>query len=714
MDSLLKRVFVRREMRTFNDWCQRGRGFSILTGLFATTISAGWGNLSAQDAFLAGPTKQWSVRDLLLAPEVREITLSADGALAAWTFVQMDEEDGFRTSEIWITNVSTRESRRLATERSHDSMLRWHPTEQKLAFVRRQSDEEHFVEETSGRIFLADMAIGSVTPWTESIRDLRGFAWAQSENRSLVVWAKGSSELSSDEGLFLSDAVVVEDPGTTQPIRLWAVDRETAELHPIADDPQWVEEAAVSPDGRWAAVLIRTSLHYDYNQSEAPVVQLVNLNIGRRTDLDLGDRIVARPLQWSPDGKGFFYAYSISAHPVYHFGVKWGLGYYNMYEDENQHIGLAHDFGLSEDFRVQATNSGVFVQLADGISDRLEYFSLQGKRWQRTPVTAALATNPGSWGIDPGAESIVFLTSAADQWPKLFVGELRNQQLGELHVLRNLHPAFAGKPKPRVEVVRWTGANQEEVEGLLHFPLDYKEDHPYALILDLHDGPADRFRNCWKQDWNHPSILLNQKGAFVFQPNFHGSLGYGLKWADSLAGGKLLTLPLQDVENGVQSLIDQNKVDPKSIAVRGWGYGGLLATALIASNPQRYRAAIVGAGMVDFMMNWGPSRNGQAFSHYYAGSHPWEGPAIMQDLSPFWTLDDVRSPTLIFFGDRDPVVNPVQGWTLFRALQHHGKAEVRFVIFPGEGHQIEKFGHQRKLLEEELRWLDLYLLGSPL
>src|ERR1043166_2773510 len=48
----------------------------------------------------------------------------------------------------------------------------------------------------------------------------------------------------------------------------------------------------------------------------------------------------------------------------------------------------------------------------------------------------------------------------------------------------------------------------------------------------------------------------------------------------------------------------------------------------------------------------------------------------------------------------------------YRALQQHGKADVRFLLFPGEKHLLEKLVHQRRKLEEELAWFDKYLFRS--
>jgi hypothetical protein len=48
----------------------------------------------------------------------------------------------------------------------------------------------------------------------------------------------------------------------------------------------------------------------------------------------------------------------------------------------------------------------------------------------------------------------------------------------------------------------------------------------------------------------------------------------------------------------------------------------------------------------------------------------------------------------------------------YRAMQQLGKAEVRFLLFPGEGHGLEQLTHQRRKLREELAWFDRHLFRA--
>ena len=86
----------------------------------------------------------------------------------------------------------------------------------------------------------------------------------------------------------------------------------------------------------------------------------------------------------------------------------------------------------------------------------------------------------------------------------------------------------------KTEVIRWKGANDEEVEGLLYYPNNYEAGKKYPLITAIHGGPTGHDSDSWEDNWAYPTNLLTQRGAFVLRPNYHGSNNsHGLKWVES-------------------------------------------------------------------------------------------------------------------------------------------------------------------------------------
>jgi hypothetical protein len=75
-------------------------------------------------------------------------------------------------------------------------------------------------------------------------------------------------------------------------------------------------------------------------------------------------------------------------------------------------------------------------------------------------------------------------------------------------------------------------------------------------------------------------------------------------------------------------------------------------------------------------------------------------------------MEKVQTPTLIHHGTEDRAVPYEQGWQYYRSLQQIGNAPVRFLSYPGEPHGLGELSHQRRKMEEDLKWIDTYLFGD--
>jgi hypothetical protein len=121
--------------------------------------------------------------------------------------------------------------------------------------------------------------------------------------------------------------------------------------------------------------------------------------------------------------------------------------------------------------------------------------------------------------------------------------------------------------------------------------------------------------------------------------------------------------------------------------------------------------ASVGAGDIEWLSDWGNVDFGQSFDAYYFGKSPFEDPQLYINKSPFFKMDKVQAPVLIFHGTADRNVPPAQSWSYFRALQHFDKT-VKYVVFPGEPHGPRKLTHQVRKVEEEAAWFDKYFFKT--
>jgi poly(3-hydroxybutyrate) depolymerase len=311
----------------------------------------------------------------------------------------------------------------------------------------------------------------------------------------------------------------------------------------------------------------------------------------------------------------------------------------------------------------------------------------------------------------PEGKALLYAHSTASSPTQWYHAQLAGSQLVPLKSIAACNEHLERRRKARTQVVRWKGALGEEVEGLLSYPHTYRPGTKAPLVVQIHGGPASANHDAWEERWAYATNLLCQRGAFVLKLNYHGSSHYGLKWLESISDGRYCEPELEDIEKGVDHFIAQGLVDPARLGLQGWSNGAILTNALI-TRTNRYKAAVAGAGTVEYVSDWASCEFGEAFDRYYLGRSPLENVKLYLDKSPFYRIANVRTPTLILFGTEDRVVHPQQGWAHYRALQQLGKAPVRFVLFPGERHGLRKLSHQRRKLEEELAWFDRYLFGQ--
>ncbi|MGH9779380.1 MAG: prolyl oligopeptidase family serine peptidase, partial [Candidatus Acidiferrales bacterium] len=386
------------------------------------------------------------------------------------------------------------------------------------------------------------------------------------------------------------------------------------------------------------------------------------------------------------------------------------LQYYDLAGAKATPVELGWERGLGSG-SLQVAEDGVLVLLADGVRYKPAHYARSGDSWTRAWLEGEHEKNIFGWALGEDGKTLVYNHSTAAKPTQWYKARVDGARIADAAQLTELNKGFKDKPLYKTEVVRWKGARDEEVEGILYYPMNYEEGKKYPLVLEIHGGPTAADLDQWGIGWGSAKPLLAQKGAFVLEVNYHGSSNYGLDWVESICCGNYYDLEIPDIEAGVDYLIGRGLADPDKLATMGWSNGSILSIELITRNP-RYKAASVGAGDVEWISDWANVDFGASFDNYYFGAAPYEDPELYIRKSPVFRMKDVKTPTLIFFGTEDRNVPTSQGWTHFRVMQQLGQTDVRFVLFPGESHGLRKLPHQKRKMEEEQVWFDRHLFGT--
>ncbi|MFQ5670491.1 MAG: prolyl oligopeptidase family serine peptidase [Acidobacteriota bacterium] len=661
--------------------------------------------------------QQWTVSDLVRTERASGFALDREGRLAVWlkeTVETVDEKET-RVGNLWLTRLNGPASFPLT--RGHDTVSspRFSPDSRTVAFLSSRPVPGAGKEKKNGEAPLQLWAIpvggGEAYPVTHLDREVKAFDWIDSDTLLIAApEAPTSRQILRKENQ--DTTVVVEGPDSHPPIRLFRVGRENGSLVRLTRNTDWIDSLSVSPGGKQAVITAQRSLSYEFDQKVPPRTALVDLNTGAEQALFTDGHLLPREVRWRPDGSVFYLINDFTHHPAYRMATVGELYQYDLRRHLAEKVDLHWESGIGGGYA--PVPGGCLVLLADGVRflpARLHPKASGG--WRRQNLTGAHAGGIDAVQVSGDGHTLVYRHSLANQPPQWYTARLEGIRLVNPRRVTSLNENFSKKPTGRVEVITWAGARNETVEGLLHYPLDWKEGaEPRPLVLQIHGGPAGTDRNTWSQSYGRPIILYRQRGAFVLQANYHGSAGYGLEWVESIGNGHYYELELPDLEAGVDELIASGKVDPLKLGVVGWSNGGILAAALVTLT-HRYRAASIGAADVEWISDWANVDFGAAFDNYYFGGTPFEKTDVYLEKSPFFRLPSVTTPTIIFTGTEDRNVPPHQSWSLFRGLQQTTHTDVRLVLFPGEPHGLRDIAHQRRKLDEEMAWFDQYLFAAP-
>ncbi|MGL4553044.1 MAG: S9 family peptidase [Gemmataceae bacterium] len=663
----------------------------------------------------ASPGK-WTPDDVVNQETAGDWQFAPDGRSVVWVKTSPDADKNEHVSHLFRTDLTTLRQTRLTRGPESCVAPRWSPDGKHLAFLSaraapktkpksRRDDEDK--DDPKAQIWLLDPTGGEPWPVTESKRGVARFGWAGDDG--LVFTAQEDpTRTEAERKEEKDDAAAVEDDRAEPLTRLFKVEIEGKKVTRLAGPGGRLDQLSVSPDGRRALVSNLGSLRYTYDNKVKPTWHLIDLEAGSSARVFDEGRLNLVHAAWSPDGRTLYAIDRVSSRPaldqaglleVVRLDPKTGT---HRRVDLGWERGLADIAGSAAGFA--ALNDGFLTLLADGVRHVPARYSSAGvKKTIDGEHVTEIASADG--------KAVVYAHSTASSPPRWHAARLDGGRLVEARPIAALNEHLDRLARARTEVVRWKGGDGDEVEGILYYPHGHKPGTRAPLVVQIHGGPAAADYDAWDEHWAYPANLLCQRGAFVLRPNYHGSTGYGRKFLDSIAGGRYCVPEVEDIEKGVDALIGRGLVDAKRLGLQGWSNGGILTNVLI-TRTTRYRAAVSGAGTVEYVSDWASCEFGEAFDRFYLGKSPFEDAALYARKSPFYRLDAVTTPTLILFGTEDRVVHPQQGWALYRGLQQLGKAPVRFVQYPGEKHGLKKLSARRRNVVESVAWLDRYLFDA--
>jgi len=670
--------------------------------------------LTADDAKPPAKTSPWKPEDVVFVETINGMVLSPDARYLVWIKGEGDKEKDERVSNLFLTSLTEDRTVQLTRGAFTVSSPQWSPDGEWIAFLSSRPRPGAKPETAPTQIWLISSHGGEPYALTELDRAPKEVEWLDKD--TLIFSAEEDpTAYEQAEKKRKDDSEVVDDADHEPPVRLFKITVKDKKITRLTTNTDWIEHWRVSRDGKYVVAVHERSLHYTFDQKVPPVTFLYNLSDGTQKQIFTEGRVYPGDLEWAPDNSGFYAVASFSNDPKFLTATIELAYFYDLATGKSMSVPLNWDNGVGRD--LHTTSDGFAVLLAAGARFDLARYTRtkSGDAWQWKPfrVDAEAARTIQAFVLSDDAKTLVYASSTASRMPQLFRAQWDGNNLVAPHQVTKLNEnLIQSRQFSKSEVIRWKGSNGDEVEGILRYPDNYDPKKKYPVITAIHGGPAGADLDAWRDSWAYPYQLLTQRGAFILSPNYHGSSNYGLKWVESICCGNYYDLETPDINSGVDYLIQKGLVDPDKVATLGWSNGSILSTSLITTYPSRYKVASVGAGDVEWISDWGNVVFGDSFDSYYFGKSPMQDPQLYIRKSPFFKLDKVQAPVLIFHGTADTNVPPAQSWSYFRALQYYGKVPVKFVVFPGEPHGPRKLTHQMRKVDEEMAWFDKYFFKT--
>lgn len=659
-------------------------------------------------------TQPWTVDDVVEQERLGPVSLARDGSVVVWvaSHVEADGDEPGRQDRLYLTDLAQAAPKAedlsdsaIALTHGHEriSAVALSPDGERLAFITNRKVPGYDGEDGGSQIWILPIGGGEAETLTSGEQGVQDLRWIDDENL-LFLRSEDTSLRNQENAQTQDEAVAVDDVLDHPPERLFRVDLD-GEVRRLGRHADWVSEMEVSPDGSQAVISASQSTRFQFDAKIPPKTFLVDLETGERREI-LGDSgLLPRSFAWADDDT-FYFIDDFSNHPIYRQATVAHLYRYDLGQNEARRVEHGHARGIGAGYGT--VPGGVVTLLADGARYTAAHINADGGlKVLETP--AGHGEHLDRLEASADGTRVVYVRSTAEESPQLYAAELGKAGWTAASRLTHLNESHARRPTGKTEIVRWTGAEGDEVEGVLSYPFGWEEGKTYPLILDIHGGPTGYDRHSWDTNWASPTPLWRQRGAFVFRVNYHGSGNYGLEWAESIRE-RYYELEIPDIESGVDMLIERGLVDPEQLATTGWSNGGILSAGLIV-HTDRYKAAIVGAADVEWISDWGNVDFGAAFDNYYFGGPPWKRLEHYIEKSPFFSVEKVTTPTLLHTGTEDRAVPPHQSWSMFRAMQFVEKTDTRLVLYPGEPHGLRSIAHQKRKVREDVAWIDRHLFG---
>jgi dipeptidyl aminopeptidase/acylaminoacyl peptidase len=649
-------------------------------------------------------TRPVTIDDILGMKAVASPVVSPDGAAVLYTVRQWEADRDRMESRthIWKVAAAGGSARQITFGQRGESQPQWSPDGRSISFVAARGDGSGD-ESPKTQIYVMPSDGGEASKLTDAKENVAAYAWSPDSTR--IAYVSTAPRTPDDEAAIRrrDDERVFEGDFRFQ--HIWAIDVATKATTAVTSGTEVTVNGGVSwaPDG--------TRLVF----TGKPTTMLRD----NRTDIYVADarggrveKISTNPgpdgqAQWSPTGTHIAWLSDPGNPAPIGDGTipsHIGHGHLVLYDVAAKSI---RDVA-SRDFDVdpgspQWTADGRQIVFTAGRRAYSEAFVFDVASGKYTQLTQQKTLQYGSRSRDGQVYAVTM--DAPNQPAEIHITDA---SFAAFRRVTQTNPQAASFALGETEVVTWKSSDGFEVEGVLLKPVGFKSGVRYPTLVVAHGGPAGAYVNNYRVAGLEGGQLWAGQGWAVFYPNPRGSTNYGERFLraniNDWGGGDY-----RDIMTGVDALVARGIADPERLAHIGWSYGGYM-TAWVVSQTNRFKAAMVGAGLTNMTSMYGTNDIPNVLVTYFGGIPSKETMALYSGRSAMTHIENIRTPTLILHGANDERVPTGQAYELFRGMKDRGRS-TELVFYPREGHGITEYYHQKDRLTRIMEWVTKHTLS---
>ena len=300
---------------------------------------------------------------------------------------------------------------------------------------------------------------------------------------------------------------------------------------------------------------------------------------------------------------------------------------------------------------------------------------------------------------------ILITRESFNEFPDLWLTDIN---LSVMDKLTDENPQISEFLWGEPELVEWTSATGEPLQGVLIKPANYEEGKRYPVITYFYRFFSQRLYEFNRMEVNHrPNFpYYTSNGYAIFLPDVKFRIGAP---GDSA---------LEAIMPGIQKLIDMGVADEDALGLHGHSWSGY-QSAYMVTKTDKFAALVTGAPVANMTSAYSGIRigSGLARQFQYEAGQSRIGESLTENLqayidnSPVFFLDKVNTPMLIQFGDVDDAVPWEQGIELFLGMRREGK-NVIMLQYNDEPHHLKKYPNKVDYSVKMKEYFDHYLKGE--